>query len=52
MFPILLLAGADVVLIVIFITLRLVLAERANQRIQRERAALYFATRDRRAANR
>jgi hypothetical protein len=50
MFLILFLAGAEVVLLILVLALRLVLKERADQRIQRERAALYFATRDQRYA--
>jgi hypothetical protein len=45
MFRILILAAAYVVLVIIVVALRLVLKERAGQRVQRERAAIYFATR-------
>jgi hypothetical protein len=46
LFPILFLAGAEIVVLIVFITLRLVLKERTDQRRQQERAAAYFAARD------
>lgn len=45
-FPIVFLAGADIVVLIVFIALRLVLKERADQRLQQERAVAYFAARD------
>jgi hypothetical protein len=47
MFLILLVGGAEVVLLIAYVALRLVLKERNDQRLQRERAAAYFAGRDR-----
>jgi uncharacterized membrane protein YjfL (UPF0719 family) len=46
MFTALIVVAADLVLLMIYTVVRMVLNERHQQRIQHERASVYFATRD------